>query len=415
MRRAVVAATAVGPAPRMCAGEEVRSLVFTSRRGQVVVVGLASSWLLVLVLLDVTTTSSVVFVPFFPLAALIACAVLPAARTAVFAAAALVAAVASGWWDGAWASDTGLQWVRMVNALLVGAAAVTIAAVRERREREHARMVAIAAVAQQAILPTIPRVVGSVAVAARYQSAADDALVGGDLYDYCRDSSTNRFMIGDVRGKGIDAVEQAARTIRAHRQFASAEGTLPEVARAMSSYLMPFLDDEEFVTALLVDASDPASLEMVSCGHPPPLLVGTDGTSRLPDLPTGLPLGLGRDYESVKVPWRSGERLLMYTDGLSEARDSGGEFLAPDTLAEPLATRDIEQALDETLDGVRQHLNARKLRDDLALVLVENRAGADFPDAQDARSTPRRANEQALNGLTGGASHLPLDLDRASS
>jgi sigma-B regulation protein RsbU (phosphoserine phosphatase) len=397
------------------AGKEARTLVFTFRSGRLVGVWLASTWLVVLVLLDVATPSSIVFVPFFPLAALIACAVLPAGRTAVFAVAALVAAVASGWWDDAWDTDTGLQWVRMVNALLVGAAAVTIAAVRERREREYARMVAIAAVAQQAILPTIPRVIGSVAVAARYESAADDALVGGDLYDYCHDGSTNRFMIGDVRGKGLDAVVQAARTIRAHRQFASAERTMPEVARAMSSYLMPFLDEEEFVTALLVDVSDPAFLEVVSCGHPPPLLVGADGKAWLPELPAGLPLGLGRDYESVKVPWRSGARLLMYTDGLSEARDSRGEFLAPDTLVGPLATQDMEQALDVTLGGVRRHLSTSKLRDDLALVLVENRAGTGRPNIQDGRSASQGADGPELNGLTGRASHPPPVPGRASS
>ena len=95
----------------------------------------------------------------------------------------------------------------------------------------------------------------------------------------------------------------------------------------MSSYLVGFFDDEEFVTALLADVSDPALLTLVSCGHPPAILVRRDGVASFLDAPTGLPLGLGQTYDSTTVPWGPGDRLLMYTDGLSEARDASGEFL----------------------------------------------------------------------------------------
>lgn len=350
--------------------------------------GLVTVWLVLAVALDVATRSSTVaLVPFFPFAALIASAVLPARATAVIAAVVVVAALGAGWWDHTWRDAPDQQQVRVVHAVLVGAAAVAIAAVRVRREREHVRVVKAAEIAQRAILPNMPTRVASVAVAARYVSASEEALVGGDLYDYCGDGARTRFLVGDVRGKGLDATEQAARVIRAHRQFAASGVDLTQVARSISAYLLPYLDQEEFVTAMLVDASDPASLELVSCGHPPPMLLDAHGDARLPDLPAGLPLGLGRDYASVRVEWRPGDKLLLYTDGLSEARDAAGDFLMPTALAGTLRTRDLGGALEGTLDAVRRHAKGGHLADDLALVLLENVAVADLPVSEPPQSS----------------------------
>ena len=166
--------------------------------------------------------------------------------------------------------------VRLADVALVSGTAVMIAVVRVRREQRLARIEVIAEVAQRAVLPTLPKMAGCVAIGVRYVSAAKDAVVGGDLYDYFHSGAQTRFLVGDVRGKGIAAVEQAARTIRAYRQSASVPVELPAVADAMGRYLAPFFDDEEFVTGLLVDASDPGEVVLVSCGHPPALLVTGD-------------------------------------------------------------------------------------------------------------------------------------------
>ena len=345
----------------------------TGRAAQLLGVGVAAVWLVSGVVLDlIVNPSTAIFISLFSMSALIACAVLSARVTAVFAVAAAAAAVGAGWWDGTWDSDFGLQLVFVVNAGLVGGAAVVIASVRVRREQTYTRAVAIADIAQRAILPAVPPIVGHVAVGTRYLSAADDALVGGDLYDYYYDDATTRFLVGDVRGKGLDAVEQAARVIRSFRQSASSVADLPEVAKSMTAYLAPFLDDEEFVTALLVDVSDPTHLTLVSCGHPQPLLSTKGGPARLLELPAGLPLGLADSYTAVKVPWRPGDRLLMYTDGVSEARDANGEFFPPMNLADPMTNQDVAQALDDALEAVHRHVRNGRLVDDLAVVLLEN-------------------------------------------
>lgn len=333
--------------------------------------GLAASWLAACVIADLATPPSLVaLAPLFALAPLVACAVLSTRVTAVFAALALVAAVASGLWNHTW--ETAQQLVRIVDVALVSASAVAIAAVRIARERRHARVVAIAEVAQRAVLPKVPSLAGSVAAGARYQSAAVDAVVGGDVYDCYLSATHVRFFIGDVRGKGIAAVEQAARTTRAFRQAAAVQPDLPGVAEEMSSYLAQFFDDEEFVTGLLVDATDPGHLVLVGCGHPPALLVTRDGSASLLDAPVGLPLGLGERYEALRVPWAPGDRLLMYTDGLSEARDSRGEFLGVPTLAPILRQGVLDEALDDVVRVVREHVPQGSLTDDLAVVLLEN-------------------------------------------
>ncbi|HET7534176.1 MAG TPA: PP2C family protein-serine/threonine phosphatase [Nocardioidaceae bacterium] len=345
----------------------------SERAPQVLGAGLAALCLVTLVVIDIAIPGAeVVLVPLFALSPLIACAVLSARTTAAFAVTAVAMSVGAGWWDGTWGIPQ--QVVRVIDVTLISGAAVVVAAVRVRREERFARVVAIAEVAQRAILPTLPTRIGQVAVGARYLSAAQDAVVGGDLYDCYHSSAHVRFLVGDVRGKGIAAVEQAARVIRAFRQAAAIKAGLPSVAEDMSRYLAPFFDDEEFVTALLVDATDPARLTLVSCGHPQALLVKGNGSASLIDAPAGLPLGLGDRYDAVSVAWESGDRLLMYTDGLSEARDARGEFLEVPGLAPLLRGETVDEALEGALDAVRRHIPSGKLSDDLAVMLLENLA-----------------------------------------
>jgi phosphoserine phosphatase RsbU/P len=338
--------------------------------------GLAGVTLVALVILDIATpASTVVMAPLFALSPLIACAVLPAAPTAGFALAAFLSAVASGLWNQNF--ETAQQLVRILDVALVSVIAVIVAAVRVRRERQLGRITTIAEVAQRAVLPVLPAHARRVDTAVRYVSAAQDAVIGGDLYDCYHSRSHTRFLVGDVRGKGIGAVEQAARVIRAFRQAAAIQPDLDAVAEDMSGYLTSFFDDEEFVTAVLVDTTDPGCLTLVSAGHLPPMLVHPDGTAEflLDPAGGGLPLGLGHRYACHTVRWQPGDRLLLYTDGLSEARDADGEFLDLLTLAPLLADEPLDGALDRVLDAVVAHVVDGELGDDLAMVLLEHTTG----------------------------------------
>jgi sigma-B regulation protein RsbU (phosphoserine phosphatase) len=350
----------------------------TRDRTQLGGAALAVVVLALLVVVDASVPPDVVILTaMFGLAPLIACAVVPAAGTAIIAGLAVVAAVLSGQWNGT--LGTAQHSVSILNVVLVGAAAVAIAAVRVGRERRFAQLAEIAQVAQRAILPLLPERAGHVAIAARYQSAARDALVGGDLFDCYHSDEHIRLVVGDVRGKGIDGVEQAARVIRAFRQSAALRTTLTEVAEEMDDYLAGFFGEEEFVTAILVEVTEPGLLHLVDAGHPGPLLVRFDDATVL-DLPTGFPLGLGLGrsadaYRQTTVVWSPEERLLMYTDGLSEARDSRGEFLSVASLGGCVRSGSVERAVDEVVAAAKEHVPQGRLEDDLALVVIEHLAG----------------------------------------
>lgn len=334
--------------------------------------GLAAAALAVLLVVDVATRNGdVALAPLFALSPLIASAVLPAIPTAGFGIAATLSATLSALWNVSASSPQ--QVVSVVDVALVSAAAVVIAAVRVRRERRFGRVAAIAEVAQKAILPTLPMHARRVNVAVRYLSASRDAMVGGDLYDCYHSRTHTRFLIGDVRGKGIGAVEQAARVIRAFRQAAAIQTDLAAVADDMSSYLEPFFDEEEFVTALLVDTTEASRLRIVSAGHPPPVLV-RNGETVLLDSPPGVPLGLGHGYRERTVTWTPEDRLLLYTDGLSEARNHSGDFFPLHDLAPSLSAQPLDGALDRLLSVVRRHVTDGNLSDDMALLLLEHAA-----------------------------------------
>ena len=335
--------------------------------------GLATLWLVTVLIVDQTTDPSFVPAVLYGVAPLIASAALPPAATAGFGVAAVTLTTASIHWNGTW--GTAQTWIRIGDVTLVAAAGVVLAALRTRREQQLARVSRIAEVAQRAVLPLVPTHVGPVAAGARYLSAAEDALVGGDLYDWFHSDRRICFIVGDVRGKGINAVEQAARVIRAFRQSAAGGADLATAAAEMSTYIAPFLDDEEFVTAALVQVSG-EQVMLVSCGHPQPLLIAAGGAARLVDLPPCLPLGLGRIYESVTVPWAPDDRLLLYTDGVSEARDAQDEFLPVLSLAPLLRTTTVEAALDNVLEEVRRHVPKGRFTDDLAVLLLENAGGS---------------------------------------
>jgi phosphoserine phosphatase RsbU/P len=341
---------------------------------------IAVGWLVVLVIVNLLAPSSLVPDPLLPLAPLTACAVLSTRVTAGFAAAAVLLCVVSGVWNQNW--DAPQQWLRFVGVVLTSAGAVVIAEVRIRRENRYERLSHLADAAQRAILPILPASASGVRVAARYRPAAEDTLVGGDLYDCSLTNGRSRFLIGDFRGKGIAAIGHAARVIRAFRQSAAYLAAPDAVVRDMDAYLTPFFGEEDFATALLVDVSHPGRMWIANCGHPSPLLIRADATAEPLDLPPGLPLGLGAAQESVTLPWGPGDRLLLYTDGLSEARDRHGHFPSMVELAASAARDSIEQALDQLLEQVRARVPGGELIDDAAVLLLENRQSeADRPES----------------------------------
>ncbi|MCU1596122.1 MAG: hypothetical protein JWO12_3514, partial [Frankiales bacterium] len=120
----------------------------------------------------------------------------------------------------------------------------------------------VAEAAQHAILAPPPDRIGRVALAARYVSAAAEALVGGDLYEVVARPGAVRLLIGDVRGKGLGAVRAAAVVLGEFRAAAADLDDLAAVARQIDRRVRAYLADEDFVTALIAEIRDDGQYEL---------------------------------------------------------------------------------------------------------------------------------------------------------
>lgn len=307
----------------------------------------------------------------YAVAAVVAGALANVRRTAAVAVLALLLTVASGAWNDNFAT---LDWdIRISLTIGLGTLAVLSAWIRERRERELRHMTVIAETAQRAVLRAMPHEVGSVGFAARYVSATHEALVGGDLYEVAASPYGVRVIVGDVRGKGLDAVQMAGTVLGAFRRSAFTQGSLAAIAADLDSVVKAVAGDEDFVTAVLAEFHDDHTVALVNCGHHPPLLVTrSEEVDLVPTGPPEPPLGLGPAPRPVTSPWPGGSRMLLYTDGLVEARDGRGAFFPLGRHAQELRGGSLEEALDQLLTSLYEH-TGRQLSDDMALVLVEHR------------------------------------------
>lgn len=301
--------------------------------------------------------------------ALVASMVTTAARTAVVGAGAVALALVGGLWEGNAGSR---EWaVRTVLCAVLCVLAVVAAEFRERREARLRRLEVIAETAQRALLRGLPSSLGPVGLATRYVSANQDALVGGDLYEAVATPFGVRLVVGDVRGKGLPAVQTAATVLGAFRQAAAVEPDLAALARTVDSVVARTVDDEEFVTLVIAEL-DAERIGLVNLGHHPPLLITPDEVRELAPASAEPPVGLGPEPVADQHTWAHGDRLLVFTDGLVEARDRTGRFFPLDDVAPALRTG----APAEALDGLLERLDAftgRRLADDLAVVLAEHR------------------------------------------
>ncbi len=238
------------------------------------------------------------------------------------------------------------------------------------QSRQLAAISRVAEAAQHAILAPVPAQVGPVRLAARYVSAFADALVGGDLYEVVSRGDTVRILVGDVRGKGLEAVRTTTVVLGEFRAAAAALDDLGAMARQIDGGLGPYLGEEDFVTAVLAEIDADGTLTVVSCGHPPVLIATAEGLMREFSGPPSLPLGLGALPETAAAQLQAGDRVLLYTDGLLEARDVNGQFIKTADLLTDLTTGSPDLALDALLGKLRK-VTGHELTDDLALLLAE--------------------------------------------
>ncbi len=280
----------------------------------------------------------------------------------------------------------------------VTAAAAYASHVRQQREQTLADVRSVAETTQKVLLRPIPHRLGGLEIDALYLAAAAQARVGGDFYEALETAHGVRLIIGDVRGKGLPAVGTASAIVGCFREAAYDEPDLARLARRLdvsaSRYttLVPGDQMEGFATALLVEIPhDESAVEIVNCGHPPPLLFHAGAvrevTPTAPSPPINMGALLGADYHIDTVRFAADDHLLLYTDGVTETRDHTGAFF-------PLvkhAGRWDSDAPSRLLKQLHRDLvrySPGRLDDDIAAIAV--RAAATTPSAASTGSKSSR-------------------------
>jgi serine phosphatase RsbU (regulator of sigma subunit)/anti-sigma regulatory factor (Ser/Thr protein kinase) len=258
---------------------------------------------------------------------------------------------------------------------LAARAAVSIDNAR-RYTREHGMAVAL----QRSLLPrTLPEQSG-VEVATRYLPA--EAGVGGDWFDVIPlPGARVALVMGDVVGHGLHAAATMGRLRTAVHNFSALDlppdellGHLDELVVRIDQDALAAGDEATITGATCLYAVyDPVSRTcvMARAGHPTPALARPDGTVEFPEMPSGLPLGIGGlPFESVELKLEEGSRLALYTDGLVERRgqdiDTGLRLLR-EAMAHP------GQSPEESCDAALDALLPARPSDDIALLVARTR------------------------------------------
>jgi serine phosphatase RsbU (regulator of sigma subunit) len=212
------------------------------------------------------------------------------------------------------------------------AAHVSVALQNQRRLKREQQ---VAEHLQRAMLPRIVKVPG-LDLDATYESAADSTLVGGDFYDIIPlGRERTCLVVGDVCGKGIGAATQMTMIRHMLRAYAPLEFRAGRWLEMANDAVEESLSSADFITVSLVVADTATRiLDYSLAGHPPPIMALPDEVTELSGHP-GLPVGArkGQRYETHRVFLPRGATLVMYTDGVYEAR-RGKELFGESGLAE---------------------------------------------------------------------------------
>jgi len=269
---------------------------------------------------------------------------------------------------------------------LAAQASVTLEGARlfSELEASYHRERLIAGRFQESLLPVVPDgAEDSFEFDYKYQAALDESFIGGDFFDLFSLGEHKRGVVmADVSGKGLKAAVQTAMLKYTLRGFALENPDAPAqvLARVNDVLCSPMSSHDGFVT-LFYAVLDTRTGEMVyaNAGHEPPLLREA-ATGEVRPIPQGDGLAFGAMggvvYEECRAALSPGDLLLLYTDGLTEARADSGAFLELDGLAALMPRTDASAA--ECVRAVYAGVSAFAgdvRRDDIAMLVLRRLPG----------------------------------------
>ncbi|MEU4097660.1 SpoIIE family protein phosphatase [Streptomyces sp. NPDC026673] len=213
-------------------------------------------------------------------------------------------------------------------------------------------------------LPTVP----GLELAGRYLPASDQE-VGGDWFDVIAlPGDRTALVIGDVMGHGVHAAAVMGQLRTTVRTLARHDIPPSELLRSLDAAVADVGENEMATCVYAVHDPSDGSCLVARAGHPPPAVATAEGDVAFLDGPTGTPLGVGgQDFQTERVRLPPGSLLVLYTDGLIEARDRN---LDQGMLELARALRDLEPPLSRICDRVLGRLLPRGAQDDVAMLLA---------------------------------------------
>lgn len=229
----------------------------------------------------------------------------------------------------------------------------------------------IADTLQSAIL-TVPKALPGLEFGYLYRSATEIAKIGGDFYDFFElDNNRIGFVIGDVSGKGLEAAAIASMVKNTIRAFAYRDPDPAYVLSETNNSVERQLEMGQFITAIYgVLDIETGNIVMASAGHPDPFLCGSDGCVQQ-QAKRNQPLGIlpGVEFKSFEARLNCGDAMVLYTDGLIEAKGKDGLF-GDERVSEVLNEVSLQSTKDivDSLLVSAERFTDYKLSDDIAII-----------------------------------------------
>lgn len=227
-------------------------------------------------------------------------------------------------------------------------------------------------IVQEGLLADIPRQVSDLEVAHVYTSASERARVSGDFLDHFHYGNRTAFTIGDLSGHGLEAAADSVMLRSLFRGFVREQPNLAEAMARLNKVLVDELEAGQFATALAISYDCEGGIDLVSAGHPYPIVCDDSGCGFFHS--TGIALAVQPDstYETKRLQLNPGAVLVAYTDGLTEARQSTKLFGEQRVLeiVNSFHNAPARALADELVDQALRHAGGR-FKDDVAVLVLK--------------------------------------------